>query len=173
MEIFKMTALALSMAFFASVGMAADQLKPGQWDMTIKMQMKDMPEISAEDMAQMKEMGIKIPMAGDTMQVQQCITPEQASLKKPMNPSQGQNGCTVKNYKHSGNTASGEMVCNGEMKGTGKFEMTIDSDTSYSTKVTFKGVSKDGVPIDQTTESSGKWVKAQCDANRSKIYERK
>ncbi len=171
MKIFRMALLTLSLALFALVSTAADQLKPGQWDMTVKMQMKNMPQISAEDMAKMKEMGIKVPFAGEPMHIQQCITPEQASLKQPMDPSHGKNGCTVKNYKHKGNTASGEMICNGEMKGTGKFEMTLDSDTSYSTKVSFKGVSKDGQPIDQTTESSGKWAKEKCDANRSRVYE--
>ncbi len=173
MKIFKMITLTLGLALFALVSAAADQLKPGQWDMTVSMKMKNMPQMSAEDMAQMKEMGIQMPFGGEPMHVQQCITPEQASLNQPMNPSQGKDGCTVKNYKHSGKTASGEVTCNGDMKGTGKFEMTMDSDTSYSSKMSFNGVSKDGQPIDQVTESSGKWAKAKCDANRSKTYERK
>ena len=161
--IFKISVLTLGLALFASVSAAADQLKPGQWDMTVNMHMKDMPQMSAEDMAKMKEMGIQMPMGGEPMHVQQCITPEQASLKQPMNPSHGDQNCTVKNYRHSGNTASGEMVCTGDMKGTGKFAMTLNSDTSYTNKMSFKGVSKEGQPIDQTTDSSGKWVKAKCD----------
>lgn len=167
MKIFKtiLKTAALTLALFPLTGVAADQLKPGQWDMTVNMQMKDMPKISAEEMAQMKEMGIKMPMGGgEPMHVQQCITPEQATLKQPMNPSHGKDDCTIKNYKHSGNMASGEMVCTGDLKGTGKFEMTLNGDTSYSNKIAFKGVTRDGHPVDQTTESSGKWVKAKCDA---------
>lgn len=166
MKIFRLSGLTLALALFTSVSMAADQLKPGQWDMTINMQMKDMPKMSAEDMAEMKKMGIQMPMGGgEPMHVQQCITPEQASLNQPpMNPSQSKDGCTIKNYKHSGNKASGEMVCTGDMKGTGKFDMTLNGDTSYASKVSFKGVSKEGQPIDQTTDMAGKWVKAKCDA---------
>ena len=162
MKIFKMLVLALGLALFATVSAAADQLKPGQWDMAVSMKMKGMPEMSAEDMAQMKEMGIQMPMGGEPMHVQQCITPEQASLKQPMNPS-GDQSCTIKNYRHSGNTASGEMVCTGDMKATGRFEMTVNGNTSYTSKMSLKGVTKEGEPIDQTTESSGRWVKAKCD----------
>lgn len=165
MKIFNMIVSTLGLALFASVSMATDQLKPGQWDITVNVQMKDMPQISAEDMAEMKRIGIQMPMGGDEpMHIQQCITPEQASLSQPVNPSQGKDGCTIKNYKHSGNKASGEMVCAGDMKGTGKFNMTLNGDTSYASKVSFKGVSKEGQPIDQTTDMSGKWVKAKCDA---------
>jgi hypothetical protein len=162
--IFKMGVLTSGLALCALVSAAADQLKPGQWDMTVNMQMKNMPKMSAEDMAKMKEMGVQMPMGGGgPMHVQQCITPEQASLKQPVNSSHGNDGCTVKNYKHSGNKASGEMVCNGDIKATGKFDMTLNGDTSYTSNLSFKGVSKEGQPIDQTTEISGKWVKAKCD----------
>jgi hypothetical protein len=164
MKIFKLSVLTLGLALFTSVSMGADQLKPGQWDMTINMQMKDMPQISAEDMAEIKKMGIQMPMGGgEPMHVQHCITPEQASLEQPVNPSQGKDGCTIKNYRHSGNKASGEMVCTGDVKGTGKFQMTLNSDTSYASNMSLKGVSKEGQPIDQTVDTTGKWVKAKCD----------
>ena len=164
MKIFKLIALTLGLALFALVSAAADQLKPGQWDMTINMHMKDMPQISAEDMAEMKKMGIQMPMGGgEPMHVQQCITPEQASLKQPMNNAQGKDGCTIKNYQHSGNTARGDMVCTGDVKGTGKFQMTLNGDTSYASNMSLKGVSKEGQPIDQDVDTSGKWVKAKCD----------
>jgi uncharacterized protein DUF3617 len=143
---------------------AAPGLKPGQWDMAVKVDMPEMPKLSAAQMAQMKQMGIKMPAAGEPMHVQQCITPAQASLKEPINTSQGKDGCVVKNYRHSGNTASGDMVCNGDFKGTGRFEMTLNGDTSYSSKWSMKGIAKGGQPFNQSSESSGTWVKAACDA---------
>ena len=154
-------ALALGITVFASSAIAADQLKPGQWDMSMKMQMKDMPEMSAEDLAMMKQMGIKMPGMGEPMRMQQCITPEQASMKEVVKPSGDQN-CTVKNYKQKGSTISGELVCTGEMKATGKFETTMNGDTGYHSKMSLKGTSG-GEPIDQEIETSGKWVKAKCD----------
>lgn len=157
----KTITLALFLAFFASAGFAADQLKPGQWDMTMDMKMKNMPQMSAEDMAAMKQMGIEIPGMGKPIRSQQCITPEQASMKQPMNPS-GDQSCTVKNYKQKGNTVTGDLVCTGEMKATGKFETTMNGDTAYSSKMSLKGVSN-GEPIDQEIQTSGKWVKVKCD----------
>lgn len=154
-------AVALSLTLFATGSLAIEELKPGQWDMTMDMKMKNMPEMSAEDLAAMKQMGVKIPGMGGPMKMQQCITPEQASMKQPMNPT-GDQSCTVKNHKQKGNTVTGELVCTGDMKATGKFETTMVGNTSYTSKMSLKGVSN-GEPIDQDIETSGKWVKAKCD----------
>lgn len=145
---------------------AATQLKPGQWEMTINMQMAGMPEISAEQIAQMKQLGIEMPfLNGKPSVFPQCITPEQASLKKPIDTSSNPSDqCTIKNYKQSGKSVSGDMVCTGDLKAKGRFEMTVNSETSYQGKWTLKGVTKEGLPIDQTTDISAKWVKAKCDA---------
>jgi hypothetical protein len=42
--------------------------------------------------------------------------------------------------------------------------MTVNNDTSYTSKSSMKGVAKGGQPIDQAVESSGKWIKSTCDA---------
>lgn len=154
-------AFAAGLTVFAGSAMAADQLKPGQWDMSVNMKMKNIPEMSAEDLAAMKQMGIKMPGMGEPMRMQQCVTPEQASMKDAITPSGDQN-CTVRNYKQSGNTVSGEMVCTGEMKATGKFETTMNGNTGYRSKMSLTGTSN-GEPIDQEIETTGKWVKAKCD----------
>ena len=116
-------AVALSLALFATGSLAIEELKPGQWDMTMDMKMKNMPKMSAEDLAAMKQMGVQIPGMGGPMKMQQCITPEQASSK---------------------------------------FETTMVGNTSYTSKMSLKGISN-GEPIDQEIETSGKWVKAKCD----------
>jgi hypothetical protein len=146
--------------------LAATQLKPGQWNMLISMQMAGMPQLSPEQLAQMKEMGIDMPfLSGKPTIVPQCITPEQASLQQPIDTSSNANDlCTIKNYKQSGKSVSGDMICTGDLKAKGRFEMTVNSETSYKGKWTLKGVTKDGQPIDQTTDIDAKWVKAKCDA---------
>lgn len=145
---------------------AGAQLMPGQWEMTVAMQMAGMPEVSPEQLAQMKQLGIEMPMLnGKPNVLQQCITPEQASLKKPIDTSSNPNDqCTIKNYKNSGKSVSGDMVCTGDLKAQGRFEMTVASDTRYKGKWTLKGVTKEGQPIDQSSDISGKWIKAKCDA---------
>lgn len=154
--------ISASLALYSLDSVAADGLKPGQWNVTVKSdQMAAMPQIPPEQLAQMKKMGINIPSGGQGMEVQTCIKPDQASFEKA---AQQQNkDCKTKNFKHSGNKVTGEMVCTGDINGTGKFEMTLDGDTSYTSKMTMKGTSKDAGPIDQTMESKGQWVKAECD----------
>jgi hypothetical protein len=156
----KLVPLALSLVLFSASGMAAEGLKPGQWEMTVNMKMKNMPQISPEEMAAMKEMGIEMPGMGKPMTMQQCITPELAA--KAVAPSTPDLNCTVRNIRTSGNKTTGEMVCAGDPKMTGKFETITNGNTSYRSKMTLKGISQ-GQPIDQEIENSGKWVKAQCD----------
>jgi len=145
---------------------AADaQLKPGQWETTIQMQMAGMPQLTVEQITQMKQLGIEMSfLNGQPTVMQQCITPEQASLQKPIAPSANPDDqCTIRNYKKSGKTVSGDMVCNGDLKAQGRFEMTVDSDTSYRGTWALKGVTREGQPIDQTTDISARWIKAKCD----------
>ncbi len=146
--------------------MAADpELKPGQWETTIHMQMAGMPQLTTEQIAQMKQLGIDTSiLSGQPTVMQQCITPEQASLQKPLDLSSNTDQqCVIKNYKKSGKTVSGDMVCNGDLKAQGHFEMTVDSNTSYKGKWALKGMTKEGLPVDQTTDISARWLKAKCD----------
>lgn len=145
---------------------AADpQLKSGQWENMVSMQMAGMPQLSAEQIAQMKQLGVDLPfLSGKPTIIQQCITPEQASMERPINPATNPNDmCSLTSYKKSGNTVTGEMTCKGDLKAKGRFEMTMESDTSYKGKWSLKGVTSGGQPIDQTTEISARWVKAKCD----------
>lgn len=130
--------LTLTLALTAFPALAVDHLKPGQWDMTINM-----------------------TGMGQPMHVQQCITPEQAAMKQPVNPAGDQN-CTVKNYQQKGNTVSGDLICTNGMKATGRFETTMNGDTGYRSKMTLSG-SSDGESMDQQIETTGKWVKDKCD----------
>ncbi|CAG0996930.1 hypothetical protein MTYP_02615 [Methylophilaceae bacterium] len=144
---------------------ATEQLKPGLWTMTINMQMAGMPQLSDDDIAQMRQMGIELPFVpGKPATVQQCITPEQATLEKPIDHySNPDDQCSVKNYRRNGNSVSGDMVCTGDMKAQGRFVMTVNSNTSFSGKWALKGVTRDGLPIDQSSDIHARWMQAKCD----------
>ena len=159
--------LPLAILTGSTIAHAADaQLKPGQWNMNIHMQMEGMPQLTDEQIIQMKQMGIDIPfLSGKPTVMPQCITPEQATLKKPIDTSSNPDDqCVIKNYKKSGNSVTGDMVCTGDLKAQGRFEMIVNSETSYSGKWTLNGVTKEGLPIDQTTDIKANWVKPKCDA---------
>ena len=149
---------------------AAEKLRPGQWNLTIKMNMKNGPQIPAEQLAELKELGIQVPLSGEPFLVEQCITPEQASLDKPFAISRDNNSCTIRNLNHAGNKATGEIVCSGDITGSGIFEMTLNSDTSFQGIGTVNAMSTQFGPIDQTTEVSGEWVKATCDVSENTHY---
>jgi hypothetical protein len=156
----RMHLFAIGLALFAGNSMAADGLKAGQWDMTITMKMKNMPQMSAEELAAMKQMGMKMPGMGEPVHTMHCVTPEQAASNQPVSPI-ADPSCTVSNLKKSGSTTSGNLTCKGHMNGTGKFETTMKND-SFISKMSLKGESG-GQPVDQEMETSGKWLKAKCD----------
>lgn len=143
---------------------AANPIRSGQWETTIKMNMHNMPQLSEEQLSQLEGFGIELPIGNKPLYTLQCITPEQAKLENPMLPPNGE-GCAIKNYRRQGNRVAGDMVCTGSIQATGRFDMLIKSDTAFQGTWTLTGNSDQLGPIDQTTEISGQWIKTKCDAN--------
>ena len=142
---------------------ASDHLKPGQWEVAVKVSQKGGPQIPPEQLDQLKKMGISVPFGGQAIMTSQCITPEMASSDKPFaTDERDPNKCQVIDFKRVGGKATGEMVCTGDFKGRGAFEMNMDSDTEYHGGWTVKGVSSDMGPVEQTTELRGRWTGAAC-----------
>jgi len=136
--------------------------KPGLWATTVDMSFSKggPPPIPPEQLEKMKQMGIKLPF-GEPVTTNICITPEQAAQDEPPKPEQQDKSCQVQNLKHSGNSFSGEMVCNGAMQGSGHFESTYVGDESYNGKMDFAGTTKRG-EIAMSNKFSGKWLGADC-----------
>ena len=149
---------------YACIAQAANTIRPGQWETAIKMNMHNLPQLGEEQLSQLESFGIELPIGNKPLYTLQCITPEQAKLENPMLPPNGE-GCAIRNYKRQGNRVSGDMVCSGSVQATGKFDMQIKSETSFQGTWTLVGNSEQLGPIDQTTEISGQWIKAKCDAN--------
>ena len=143
---------------------AASQMKPGLWEMTMKSDaMKNMPKIPPEQMEQMRKMGVNVPQMQDGgMVTKVCITREMADSNQAPGMERNDMGCQTKNLRHSGNSYSADIVCNGaDMKGEGKARGTFASDTSFTSAYEFKGTMH-GQPVSQKQESSGKWLGADC-----------
>lgn len=158
----------LATALLAVVVTARADYTPasGEWETTLRMTIKGAPRISPEQVAQMKTLGINIPfVSGEPVMTKQCITPEQAASDKPFNVDPKRNGgCTVQNYKRSGNKATGDMVCKGgQLEGNGQFEMTLDSETTYHGSWNIRSVVAYLGPMEQLAQLNGKWLKAKCD----------
>ncbi|MCB4811979.1 DUF3617 domain-containing protein [Methylovorus menthalis] len=144
--------------------LAADALRPGLWETSIKLKLHNMPQIPDEQLQQLEMLGIQLPVGNQPMTVLQCLTPEQARLEKPIVPANDQ-GCVIRNYRHAGKQVNGDVVCSGSLQGTGKFTMQLQSDTAFKGQLTAQGTSNELGPIDQTTDFSGRWVQAACNAD--------
>jgi Protein of unknown function (DUF3617) len=143
---------------------AAERLTAGEWEVTVKVSQKGGLQAPPDQREQAEKLGIPIPLMGQVVVAAQCITPEMAASDKPFNTdARDPNNCQLTNYKRVDNKATGEMVCTGEFKGKGPFEMSFDSGTEYRGAWTVAGVSDSLGPIEQTTEVRGKWARAACD----------
>jgi hypothetical protein len=155
--------LMLAMLGSAGAALAAGQLKPGLWEMSMKSDaMKNMPKMSPEQIEQMKKMGIAMPQQDGVMKSKVCISKQMAERDEPPHVDQKESGCQSRNYQRSGNGYSLDLVCDGpNMKGIGKIKGTFSGNESFNSTYDFKGTAH-GRPVDQKHESSGKWLSADC-----------
>lgn len=148
-----------AMALLSGPALAAHG-KVGLWNVTVTMSGRGMPNIPAAARAQMKAHGIGTPN-DHTISARHCMTAEEVasdrlSLKGPT----GQ-GCSLTDLKTAGHTLTGNMVCNGKVKGEGHIAITYDTPEHYSGSMAFAG-SAGGPPLHMTYNYEGHWLKADC-----------
>jgi hypothetical protein len=146
--------------------LAAGQMKPGLWEMTMKSDaMKNMPKIPPEQMEQMRKMGMAVPQMQDGgMVTKVCITKQMAEADQAPGMEQKEMGCQSKNIQRSGTGYSADIVCTGTaMKGEGKVKASFAGNESFTSTYDFKG-SMQGQAVNQRHENSGKWLAADCGA---------
>ncbi|HXS05715.1 MAG TPA: DUF3617 domain-containing protein [Rhizomicrobium sp.] len=135
--------------------------KAGLWNVSTTMDMGGM-QVSPEAMARMKAMGVKMPSA-QTFSSQICMT--QAEVDSDKLPPMGRNdtGCTNHIVSQTGTAITAEMVCNGEMKGTGRLQIAYSNPEHYAGTYSFKGAVH-GHDMSTTSSFKGDWVKVDCGA---------
>lgn len=164
MRIFPLSLLLFSLLSVYLPASAANQMKPGLWEMKMKSDaMKNMPKIPAAQIEQMRKMGIEIPQIEDgAMLTQVCVTKEMAESKSMPGMDQHDAGCEAKNHKQNGNSFTVDIVCDGpQVKGQGKAKGSFSGNEGFTSTYDFKG-SMAGRPVDQHHETVGKWLKADC-----------
>jgi len=160
-------AAALSIAAVSSAALAfAGHGKPGLWQITTKMDMGGMPQLTSAQAAQMKAMGIHIP-TNNTFTVTHCMTPQEAAMIKP--PPMGRPGhepeCKMQNMKTEGSSVSADMVCDSkDVKGGGHFALAYDSPEHYTGRMTMNMDTR-GHHVASTTSFEAKWLSADCKAH--------
>ena len=123
-----------------SVPASASHGKAGLWSATTTMTM-NMPGMAN--------------MAPRTHTATFCMTPQQVNSDAPPPPEN--RSCTMQNVHHDGHTVTADMVCHGQMEGTGHFSTTYDSDAHYRARFS---MAMNGMTMNSAIE--GKWLKPDC-----------
>ncbi|MBV8667299.1 MAG: DUF3617 domain-containing protein [Burkholderiaceae bacterium] len=157
--------LLLSGLCWAGVAWSAGFMKAGLWEVTVKSDMmQNMPKIPPEQIEKMKQMGINVPqMQGGAMMTKVCVSKEMAERDQMPTPQQqAASGCQAKNFQHSGDEYSVDIVCDGpDMQGTGTSKGRRVGSDGFTSTYQFKGTAH-GHPVDQHVESNGKFISADC-----------
>ena len=115
----------LAVVVLPAVAQGPGPRRDGKWDITMTMDMPNMPNMPA---------GMKMPEIKTT----QCITKEEANDPQKAMPQGGGRGrgpnpdkCKISDFKTSGDKATWSMKCDPpeEMTGTGEFTYAADSYT--------------------------------------------
>lgn len=156
----------------SNTAMAAEP-RPGLWDTTVttdmsQMAMPEVPAMPPEVMAQMQAMGIEIPnMDFSQPRVtndQSCITPEDIANREPFSiDNEMDDDCRQENLVVNDDGMSVDMICTGDMNGTGRLEYVFESDVRYTGSMTFNGA-MDGRPANMSTSMEGNWISGDCGA---------
>lgn len=161
------TKLTLAAACIAVVATSADAARwgrPGLWTMStvMSMQMGGMPAaMTPAQMARMKKMGVKMPMAGQPVETKMCVTPQDAEAFGSHHYSSADAGCHQTSITRTGNHIHTIVSCNGRMQGQGTADVTLTDDAHYKTTFTFNGTSH-GRPVNMKIDTSAHWLSGDC-----------
>ena len=133
--------------------------RAGLWNISTTMDMGGV-QMPPEAMARMKEMGMKMPSA-QTFNTQMCMTQAEVDSDKPPPMGQKDSGCASHIVSQTGTSMTAEMVCNGDMKGTGRMQIAYSSPEHYAGSYSFKGAVH-GHDMNTSSSFKGDWVKADC-----------
>ena len=138
-------------------------IKPGQWEITSQMPLPVMPQIPAEQLEQMRQMGISLPAAGKggNITVKGCVSPQDAAGDYPPLDENVQRNCKVQNVKRNGPRTTLKVICDGDVKGTGDVEIVSTSPERYTSRFHIVGTAA-GFPVDMSSTAEGRWLGATC-----------
>ena len=143
--------------------------KAGLWNTSTVMNMA--MAMPPEVMAQMKKAGMSMP-AAQTITTQICMTQAEVDSDKPPQMGKNDTGCDSHVTKQTASSMAADMVCTGQMKGTGHIEVSYSSAEHYTGSYAFHGSVEDH-PSNLSTTFKGDWVKADCGAVKPYIPPKK
>lgn len=165
--------VAVAAAAALSLPVAAQNLKPGLWEINNKMDNPQMNQAMAEMQKQMAAMppdqrkqmeamlakqGVKMGSGAGGMSVQTCMTKEM--VERGHVPMDNKADCKITRQSRSGSTLNMAYTCsNPPSSGEGSF--TYHGSEAYSSKMKVT-TTVQGKPETMLMEGSGRWLKADC-----------
>ena len=146
--------------------MAAEQMKPGLWLVSIKSDaMKNNPQMqhmTPQQMESMRKMGVNVKQMQDgIIETKVCMTKEMVERDHPP-MGNNQKDCHIDKFERSGSSYTAKMVCDGtNMQGTAIIKGKHSGLENYSWTSDFKGTAR-GHKIDSHQEANGKWLGSDC-----------
>jgi Protein of unknown function (DUF3617) len=154
--------IAASLLLVPAAALAAHG-RAGLWTVTSSMQMANMPQIPPEAMAMMKERHMPIP--GEPMTTQICMTQDQVNADKPPAMSNRDESCDTKVLNLSPAMMEAQVTCHGHMEGVGHVKVSWRGNEHYEGTYNFKGT-MEGRPQEMSSHYSGDFVKSDCGSVR-------
>jgi hypothetical protein len=93
--------------------------------------------------------------------VQMCMSKEEVESDVPPHLDSAATGCDTKLVSQTAGAMRANIICKGQMKGTGSIAITYNGPEHYTGTYSFKGTSY-GHATSMTTRFKGDWVKADC-----------
>ncbi len=146
---------ALAVLLLPAAPALANHGKVGLWNVTSSVAITLPPELAAE----MKKSGTVMPTKPVT--VQMCMSREEVESNAPPHIDSGATGCVTKLVSQSASAMRANVVCSGQLKGSGSIAVAYQGAEHYSGSYNFKGTSY-GSSTNMTTTFKGDWVKADC-----------
>jgi len=135
--------------------------KPGLWTVTSTIHMDKALPMSPAMTAMMQKKDAKMPMAGEAVTTQMCMTQQDVDADNPPRMTSRQMNCNTKVLSQSASAMTSQTVCHGVMEGMGHSEISWSGNEHYTGSYSFKGTMH-GKPNSVSNSFKGDWVKADC-----------
>jgi hypothetical protein len=136
--------------------------KPGDWQVSVKMDIAGMPQMPPAQMAKLHSMGGHLPMSVNSITMTHCMTAAEAAMDRiPAMPQVHQKYCSMQNIQTSSDGMSADMVCTGKVQGGGHMQVHFDSPEHYAGKVSMH-FNANGHPVSTSSTFEAKWISAAC-----------
>lgn len=151
---------ALALAGASGVAFASHG-KAGLWSVNMSIAGQDTSKMPPNVLDRMKSMGM-MPNSNGGFTVQHCMTAAEVADDSKMMDTSSNKDCEVANRRVTGHAMTADLICKGQMTGTGHVSVNYDSDTHYTGEMSISGKTADGTPISQEQRFEGHWVSASC-----------